>query len=54
MTGKKQPEGQAFGVFKKDDREVIANSVDEAVYYRFNGWQEVAPASPDNQPSTDQ
>lgn len=44
---------EGFGVFKKDDQQVVAWSIDEAVRYRFDGWEEVAPALPENQPEAD-
>lgn len=53
-SSKKQPVGQEFGVFSRgegaDTQTVTAYTVEDAVRYRFDGWQEVAPAAPENQP----
>lgn len=49
-SSKKKDDGQGFGVFRKGDDgpTVIAYTVQEAVSYRFEGWQEIAPASAEN------
>lgn len=49
----RKDDGIAFGQFTHPEdkkRTVIAYSLDDAVAYRFNGWQEVKPAAAENQP----
>lgn len=50
-SSKKKDDGQGFGVFQKgeDGPTVVASTIQEAVYYRYEGWQEVAPAAAENQ-----
>lgn len=44
----KSSDGQGFGVFTRGEQEVTAWSAEEAVRYRFEGWQETQPAAAEN------
>lgn len=50
MTSSKKNEGVEHGVFEKNGQTFIALSLDDAVRLRFDGWEEVQPAAPENLP----
>lgn len=49
MTTKKS-DGVEYGAFRKDGQTVVALTVDDAVRYQFDGWEQVQPPAPENQP----
>lgn len=51
-TDGQDTDGREFGVFQKDDARVTAWTVEDAVRYRFDGWEEIVPASPENREPT--